>query len=478
MRLDGPSAVPLRHSLRGKGLAALAAALLYLVGSVAYVSWVRAQLYEDMQALERLSQHDRVLALAEVAVDNAVVDASEASSAANEELPSAASMRLYMESCTRNFELLEAHDPAYALLRRAIERSYSALEEAPIRVHWIDFREALSRASQALAIRRELLTAQRDRLTMDYHRRYDAVTIQSLLLAIVGFAGFGSVGAWFFSRLTHDVRRLEEHARHIVRGVRGVTLEARRQDEIGQLMHAVNRMSADLDERENQLELEAQRRSHEDKMLAVGALAAGVAHEVNNPLAVIAGLAQELQADAVDGPQRERTAAILAETRRAAQVAQQLATLATPQPAALDLVDLNAIVRGALGLMAYDRRYRGLRFEQALDPQLPALRSSASALQQVTMKLLGLAADALAQGPARPATLTLGTTVDGAWVSLAVEMPPALDFTRPEVQRSLLLVRAAIEPIGGRLAFGQGDEGGGRITLRLPLTTDDPEDPR
>ena len=84
----GPSAVPLRHSLRGKGLAALVAGLLYLLGSVTYVSWVRAHLYDDMQALERLAQHERVLVLTETAVDNAEFDANEASSAAVDPPPS------------------------------------------------------------------------------------------------------------------------------------------------------------------------------------------------------------------------------------------------------------------------------------------------------------------------------------------------------------------------------------------------------
>jgi hypothetical protein len=141
MNAVAPSPVPLRRSLRGKGLAALAAGLLYVVISVSYVSWVRARLYEDMRALESLSQHDRALSLTETAIGNAVVDANEASNAAVDSPPSAATMRLYMEACSRNFELLEAFGPAYVLVWRAIQRSFDALERAPVRANWIDFRE-------------------------------------------------------------------------------------------------------------------------------------------------------------------------------------------------------------------------------------------------------------------------------------------------------------------------------------------------
>jgi hypothetical protein len=55
----------------------------------------------------------------------------------------------------------------------------------------------------------------------------------------------------------------------------------------------------------------------------------------------------------------------------------------------------------------------------------------------------------------------------GACIGLC--LPPVLDFSRPEVQRSLLLCRAVVEPLGGRLAFGQAGSDRLRMTLTLPI---------
>jgi two-component system, NtrC family, sensor kinase len=463
--------LPLRKSLRARGWMATMALLAYLLGAGFYIAGERAKVFADVQALEQLSQHEKALALTEAAVGSALVDVSEAGSAGSGETAVPADLRLYMETCTRLFAELERHDAGYARLQRAIERSHAALLDQPVRANWIDLREALHRAADDLEIRHRRLSDMRDALTLGYQRRFDAVSVQSALLAIVGLVAFGSLAAWFFARLARDIRRLEEHAGHVVRGTRGVALAVRRDDELGRLMHAVNRMAADLDAREKQLQVEAQQRSHQDKMMTVGALAAGVAHEVNNPLAVIGGLAQELQAGAsgADAAQvADNAAQILLQVQRAGLATRQLAEVSTPQPAELAWVDVNALLRQAAQLMGYDRRYRRFAFELALDPALPAVRSSPGAVQQVLMQLLSLVCAALALRPEVPAKLCLATLTEGDGVAVQLRFPPVLDFTRGEVQRSLLLCRAIVEPLRGRLAFGQVEGPLQRIQLLLP----------
>jgi signal transduction histidine kinase len=304
-----------------------------------------------------------------------------------------------------------------------------------------------------------------------YQRQYDRVVVESLALATLGLLAFGAAAGWFFARLAGDVRRLEAHARQIVRGGRGVALQVRRGDELGRLMQAVNRMASDLDEREKQIEVDGQRRSHQDKMLAVGALAAGIAHEVNNPLAVIAGVAQELMAaEATMTPERVTDGAhqILLQAQRAAQVARHLAEAAAPQPAELDWVDLNALVHRVVQLMGYDRRYRHFDLAVRADLALPAVRSSANAIQQALMQMLSLGCDAMADQGCLPARVAVTTTRRDGMAELSLLFPPVLDFSRSEVQRSLLLCRAVVEPLGARLAFGQGEGHHLRITLSAP----------
>jgi two-component system, NtrC family, sensor kinase len=467
---DAP--LPLRRSLRGKGLAAMLALLAYVFAAGLYVAAGRGKVLASVTALATLSQHEKVLALAEAGVNTAQLDVDHAATPVGLPVALPADLLQALQASAVQLAALEPFDPAYALLLRSIERSYQSLAAAPQPAQWIDLREALGRAADELEIRRRRLAEERDSLSLAYQRQYDAVTVESLLLAVVGLALFGTLAAWFFSRLAGDIRRLEAHARQIVRGARGVALPVHRDDELGRLMRAVNRMATDLDEREKQIELDNQRRAHQDKMSSVGALAAGMAHEVNNPLAAISGAAQALRGAPPTAQQLdESTSLILAQADRAACDARQLAEVAAPEAAEADWIDLNALVRRVIQLTAYDRRYRHFRFETAaLDPALPAVRAAGEALRQALTQILSLACDSMVAAACQPASLALATSATGSDIAVQVSLPPVLDFSRPAVQRTLTLCRAIIEQQGGRLALDQDD--GPLLRLKLILSAE------
>jgi two-component system NtrC family sensor kinase len=160
--------------------------------------------------------------------------------------------------------------------------------------------------------------------------------------------------------------------------------------EFARLSHSVNRMTSRL------LEEQAQR-IHLEKVASIGRLAAGVAHEIGNPLGAIAGYTHLLRRAIAraDGEACEALAGIERETARIDRIVRGLLDYARPRRRTLEPVSLNAIVHRAIDLLRNQGTLRRVTPRLTLDPDLPVLDADAHELEQVLVNLLLNAVDAM-----------------------------------------------------------------------------------
>jgi len=155
------------------------------------------------------------------------------------------------------------------------------------------------------------------------------------------------------------------------------------------------------------------------KMDAVGQLAAGVAHELNNPLGVILGFAQALERRFPEGdPAKFPTESIVRETLRCKELVQSLLTFSRAGTLTLERVDVNELVSRVILQMEDRAKRQNVEVVLQLDATAPKLFGSGSQLQQAVLHLIANALDAMPRG----GTLTMRTEAVpsyGARISVA-----------------------------------------------------------
>jgi two-component system NtrC family sensor kinase len=156
------------------------------------------------------------------------------------------------------------------------------------------------------------------------------------------------------------------------------------------------------------------------KLASIGELSAGVAHEINNPLAIILTERQLLldaahQAPAA-GPEfweqfTDSMGQIDIQVQRCKRITQNLLRFSRRTQSVIEKVDLNAFIREVVELMEREARTGGIKFFSELDPNLPRLLSDPSQLQQVFLNLITNAIDAHDDRPY--GTIRITTAADG-----------------------------------------------------------------
>jgi signal transduction histidine kinase len=292
-------------------------------------------------------------------------------------------------------------------------------------------------------------------------------TIACFALAIILSA---ALGIWLMRTIVRRVESVRAGARRLGAGDLNARIELEGEDEFAELASSFNQMAVSL-AREQSALVKSQ------KLASIGQVAAGVAHEINNPLSVILGYTKVLRKEG--SPHDEELKIIEDEAKLCQRIVQELLELARPQRLDTSAVDLAVLAKEAIDRLteAGALRDRNVRFS-ADKPVV--LSADAGKLRQVIANVVVNAAEATeASG-----TITIDArTKNGEAMLTVADDGPGI---APEVQSKLFepfvttkpkgtglglaIAQAIVDAHGGRISIESTPQAGTLVSLQLPVS--------
>lgn len=228
-------------------------------------------------------------------------------------------------------------------------------------------------------------------------------------------------GSFLLSRvLVKPIKDLVRLTQKISDGDFSQKIEETSKNEIGQLIGSFNRMIERLKENQESLEnyLESLELANKklkqaqeelirsEKLASIGRFAAGVAHEVGNPLGAILGYTSILQKDGMNHEEsRDYLKRIEKEIERINRIVRELLDFARPSKFEIKEVEINQVIENTLSLLSYQKNFKNIESRLDLQSGLPKIKGDESQLSQVFMNIILNAVDAMPEG----GTLTIQT---------------------------------------------------------------------
>lgn len=283
--------------------------------------------------------------------------------------------------------------------------------------------------------------------------------------------------------VSRPLQRITLAAIEVTNGRYGAEADLRKSnDEIGLLASSFNEMSRKMAE-----DLERLRRMNEqlqraDRLAAMGTLATGVAHEVNNPLASISSLVQLIRSRKNNDPETiEDLDLVAAQIERIKRVTHDLTDFSRSRPPGRALINVRDVVNSALQLANYDASFNRLEIKTSVSAELPQILADASQLQQVLLNLFLNARDAMPEG----GMLEIKAESSGNSVRISVAdsgsgfdehvSRNAFDpffTTKPAGKGTglgLAVCYGIVTAHGGTIEIRSGASGGAEIVIELPI---------
>jgi two-component system sensor kinase FixL len=244
----------------------------------------------------------------------------------------------------------------------------------------------------------------------------------------------------------------------------------------------------------NEAQRAQERMTHVARLATMGEMAAGIAHELNQPLAAIASYAQAserlLGVPAPDVAEvQDAMRQIAAQALRAGEIIRRLRNLVRNRETLREPTDVNELIRELLTLTQADTRMHGLRLELELEPALPAVALDRIQMQQVLLNLVHNAIEALESEPraerrilirtasAGECEIEISVTDGGPGVHLEIADRMFDPFTTTKATGTglgLAISRTIVQAHRGKLGYRPVQPGGACFYVRLPISVEDP----
>ncbi|MBM4177019.1 MAG: HAMP domain-containing protein [Ignavibacteria bacterium] len=335
--------------------------------------------------------------------------------------------------------------------------------------------------------------------------------LRNTILTFLGIALIGLVLIIFASflmakKIANPLRKLETVANQIATGdyKKEIHLEAPR--EIENLATSINQMAKELETEKEELEAwgeklekKVQQRTEEikkihsqlfrsEKLASIGKLAAGVAHEINNPLTGILTNASLLKDDLTDDdPRKEDVEVIVKETIRCREIVKRLLDFARQTKPQKKLTNLNSLIDNIILLVRNQTSFRNIEIEKHVVTDFPELMVDPDQIQQVFINLILNASEAMPNGGKLNIELNKSNeeTVSIMFSDTGIGIPEHLKekifdpfFTTKEsgTGLGLSITYGIIEQHGGNINLTSTPGEGTTFEISLPLKSTEGED--
>jgi len=240
------------------------------------------------------------------------------------------------------------------------------------------------------------------------------ITLVGMMVALV-------VSNFLARGILQPIRDLVSASSRWAKGDFDYQVKVTRKDEIAKLEETFNFMVSSLKERDDKLrEYTDQQIMKSEKLATIGQLAAGVAHEINNPLGTISIYAQmaldELGKD--NNSCRESLAVVMKQTNRAGRIVKDLLEFARQSEPEMRVLNINDVMKKAISIISHPAELQNIRIHADLSPELPDIQGDNDKLEQVFVNIMINAIQAMPEGG--PLTVFTRMTDGSGFVEIEV----------------------------------------------------------